>query len=356
MPTTTLSLTACLDDLESRIDEPVEAALLEQWRRFNRDDWPEPIFSPRRPAPNPPGIDWPIVGANAGLDDHDAMVIQQLRGCSEQLRQATGSPLNVRANYGTPIMAVPFGCELFRMPEATDTLPTAHPIAGGADAMKAALDRGKPDLNQPYLQRVFETGRRFAALKADYPKIGRWVNVYHPDLQGPFDIFEMVFGSAMFTVLFDEPDLVRATVDLITETYIDVMNRWDAICPIRRDAELTMHWCLYHRGGIMLRDDSAMNLSPEMFDQFIQPTDQRCLDAFGGGVMHACGRVEHFVDRLPDMPGLYGFNMSQPHLNDMDHVFSQTIDRGLPLLDFNRAAAEAALGAGRDLCGRVHCR
>jgi hypothetical protein len=353
--TAPLPLAACLDDLESRIDESVEATLLEDWRVFCEGHWPEPIFQPRRPGANPPKLDWPTIPLNRTLDDYDALTLDQFRACSNLLNGASGSPLCVRANYGTPIMAVLFGCELFVMPESTNTLPTAHPIPGGAEAMRAALDRGMPSFDHPYIQRVFETGRRFMRIKAEYPKIGRHVNIYHPDLQGPFDIFEMIFGSEIFMVLFDEPELVRQTVELIAETYIALMNEWEAISPIRKDDRLAPHWGVYHRGAIMLRDDSAMNLSPEMFDQFVRPFDQQCLDGFGGGAMHACGRVDHFVDRLADMPGLFAFNMSQPELNDMEAVFAHTIDQGIRLIGFPGQAAQSALDQGRDLRGRVHC-
>jgi hypothetical protein len=344
------------DNLESRIDETVERDLTEQWKRFCRLDWHEPIFCPGRPAPIPPGIDWPHVPVNHTLDDFDRMALQQLGATSGLLANAGGDLLMVRCNYGTPIMATLFGCELFVMPESTDTLPAPHPVPGGAEAMRAILDRGEVDLGQPYLQKVFEMGRRFMDIKTRYPKIGRWVHLYHPDLQGPFDIFEMVFGSEIFMALMDEPDLVHQVLELITRAYLQVIEQWRQIAPLTIDEGLGLHWGLMHRGAVMLRDDSAMNLSPQMFDQFIRPYEQRVLDAVGGGAMHACGRVEHFVDRLPDMPGLSAFNMSQPQLNDIEQVYRHTLDRGIVLIGLDGAAARASLAAGRDLKGRVHTR
>ena len=53
--------------------------------------------------------------------------------------------------------------------------------------------------------------------------------------------------------------------------------------------------------------------------------------------------------------GLTGIQLSQPHLNDLETIYANTVDRGIPLLSYPRAAAEAALAAGRDLRGRVHC-
>ena len=105
----------------------------------------------------------------------------------------------------------------------------------------------------------------------------------------------------------------------------------------------------------MLREDSAMNLSPETFGEFIEPYNQRLLDEFGGGATHYCGRGDHWIPRVPEMRGIYGVNLSQPELNNMETVYRYTVDRGIVLLGLRRDAAEEALARGRDLRGLVHC-
>jgi hypothetical protein len=104
-----------------------------------------------------------------------------------------------------------------------------------------------------------------------------------------------------------------------------------------------------HKGNIMLRTDSGMNLSPAMYDEFIRPYEQRCLDACGGGAIHYCGRGDHFIASMTSQRGLTGINLSQPHLNDMEVIYCNTVDRGIPILGLSRTAATAALAAGRDL-------
>jgi hypothetical protein len=106
----------------------------------------------------------------------------------------------------------------------------------------------------------------------------------------------------------------------------------------------------------MLRDDSAMNLSPAMFAEFIRPYDQRLLDHFGGGAIHYCGRGDHYLPLVAEMPGVTAINLSQPECNDMERVFEFTVDRGLNIIGLDGAAARAAVAAGRDLKGRVHAR
>jgi uroporphyrinogen-III decarboxylase len=179
------------------------------------------------------------------------------------------------------------------------------------------------------------------------------VRVYHPDTQGPMDICELLWGSSLFLALLDTPELVKALLDLITQTYIRFMQTWTAIAPLA--ADYNVHWSLLHRGKIMLRDDSAMNLSPAMFAEFVEPYDQRLLDAFGGGAIHFCGKGSHYIHRIPAMRGVYAINMSQPDYNDMETIFRHTADRGIKILGLARDTAEEALRQGRNLHGNVHC-
>jgi uroporphyrinogen-III decarboxylase len=112
---------------------------------------------------------------------------------------------------------------------------------------------------------------------------------------------------------------------------------------------------MLHGGHIMLRDDSAMNLSPAMYETFVKPYDQRLFDVLSGGAVHFCGRGDHYIESLSNVRGLHAINLSQPHLNDMEKIFRNTVDKGLAVLALPREAADAALAAGRDLKGLVHC-
>ena len=104
-----------LDDLEARIDVQQEERLLQQWIDFSDGRFEGDIFSPARSKPSPPGIDWPHVSVNAALDDMDMMALQQYGMCSQQLESGSGHLMNVRCNYGTSIIPLLFGVELFVM-------------------------------------------------------------------------------------------------------------------------------------------------------------------------------------------------------------------------------------------------
>ena len=342
-----------LDDLESRIDAQVEDDLYAQWRDFVDGRCQAGIFSPRRSRAVPARVEWPAVSVNRALDDFDTMILHQFGECSRVLAEGSGDLMCVRANYGTSILASLFGAELFMMDEELNTLPTSRPLPGGVAAMQKLVERGVPDVDNALGARTLEMGRRFVAVMTDYPKISKYVHVYHPDLQGPMDICEVLWGSAIFLDIVDMPGLVKSLLAVITEAYTRLMREWDAV--VKPEGPCAVHWGMLHKGHIMLRDDSAMNLSPAMFDEFIKPFDQRLMDTFGGGAVHFCGRGDHFIESLATTRGLTAVQMSQTELNNMETVYRSTVDRGLKLLGLPRDAAEAALASGRPLHGNVHC-
>jgi uroporphyrinogen-III decarboxylase len=162
----------------------------------------------------------------------------------------------------------------------------------------------------------------------------------------------VVWGSSIFYAIYDQPELVHDLLEIVTQTYIRCMRAWLKVVPFREG--YNAHWGLLHKGNIMLRDDSAMNLSPDMFDTFIRPYDQRLLDEFGGGAIHFCGKGDHYIERLSQMKGVYAIHMSQPEYNDMETMYSHTVDKGINVLGLRGEVAAESLAQGRALHGRVH--
>lgn len=160
-------------------------------------------------------------------------------------------------------------------------------------------------------------------------------------------------GPDLFYALYDHADLVKNLLELVTATYIAFMRAWQKIVPFQ--GHYAAHWGYLHRGCVMVRDDSAMNLSPEMFDEFVRPYDQRLLDEFGGGAIHFCGRGDHYIESMSEIAGLHAIHMSQPEYNDMEIIFTHTVDKGIKLIGLGRTAAEDALARARSLHGQVHC-
>ena len=342
---------ALLEDIERRIDPAVEEDLAAQWREFLYGKVEGDLFSARRKKPTEPGVDYPDVHINDAIDDLELMLQHCLRDVSLHLSTDTLNPC-VRANYGTGILPSLFGAELFMMPRNTATLPTTLPFHD-TEKIRALVEKGMPDLNGGLGQRVFDFTELCAEVFSHYPKIQKYVELYHPDTQGPLDVCELLWGSEMFLAMYDEPELVHDLLRLVTDTYTAFMEKWFRICPMH--PEMAVHWPpLRIRGGILLRNDSAMNLPPALYEECAAPYDAELLKHFKGGTVHFCGRGDHYMETLCKIPDLTGINMSQPEYNDMETIYRNTVDKGIPLLGFSRERAEADLGRPGGFHHRMH--
>ncbi len=322
---------ALLDDIERRIDPESEESMAAQWHDFLYDRFDGDIFQPYREKISSSALSIPHVNINDAIADYDQMLLAQLQLVSGALNSRNQN-LCVRANYGTGILSSLFGAEIFVMPREMDTLPTTRSI-GDTERIRELVERGMPDLMGGFGRRVFEFGELCAEVFRKYPNIHRYVEVYHPDTQGPLDICELLWGCEMFYAMYEEPELVHSMMQLLTDTYTAFLNKWFEIFPV--GSEMNVHWsALRHRGRILLRDDSAMNLSPELYEEFAAPYDGALLDRFDGGAVHFCGRGDHYIETLCNTPKLYGINMSQPELNNMEKIWANTVDKGIKMLMF----------------------
>jgi hypothetical protein len=308
---------ALLDDIERRIDPDTEDDFLHQWEEFWRGENDSIIFKPCRKQAAPPAISLKDVHINDAIGDVNLMLDYELNSLSKKLSGCHES-LGIRANWGTGIMTSLFGAEIFIMPRETKTLPTTKSF-NDSDKIRNILDKGIPDLYAGFGKNVLEFGELCAEIFKNYPKIQKYVQIYHPDTQGPLDIAELLWGSEMFYEMYDDPDLVHSALRLITDTYKAFLEKWYKIIP--KQNGLSVHWSIMHKGALMIRLDSAMNLSCDFYNEYSKPYDTELFDHFGGGCMHFCGRGDHYIDSLCEINNMYGFNMSQPHLNDLNKIF-----------------------------------
>ncbi len=321
-----------LEDIERRIDPETEDDYYEQWRQYWYEGTDTSVFSPVRKKKEPSKIEIRDIHINDALNDFELMLCSELAYVSKRL--SGNSALGIRSNYGTGIMSSLFGAEFFEMPRSANTLPTTRSW-NDSDKVREMLDKGLPDLRGGLGAKVFDFGEFCNQVFEKYPKIKKYVNLYHPDTQGPLDIAELLWGGEMFYEMYDDPELVHSALRLITDTYKAFLDKWHKeIAPKR---ELSYHWTIMHRGSILIRLDSAMNISTDFYNEYSKPYDKELFDYFGGGCIHFCGRGDHYIESLCDIESLYGINMSQPEHNDMEKIFNTVASRNKRIFAFPRS-------------------
>jgi hypothetical protein len=343
-----------LDDLENRIDPTVEADLLTQWRSFSSDEVAGQVFLPKRSPVAPGNLEYPAIMINDAINDStfEAMLLSQIGTINQLISSTAGTVPAIRANYGCNIIPSLFGCKIHMMEKKLNTLPGAFHLSGGVNMLRNCLAQGVPDILAGQGKQVFDCMAYFIDSLRDYPKLQKYCHIYHPDGQGVLDIAEVIYGSEIFLAFYDEPDLMHDFLKLITSTYIRFMDNYFQLVPPKEDYNCHYGWI--HRGKIRMSLDSCVNFSPEMYEGFSLPYDKILLNRYGG-IIHSCGKVDHFVNSLNLIgEGYYGFNLSQPHLNDMEKVFASTIDAGIRILNLNPVAVQKAQEKQRQLRGLVH--
>lgn len=351
-----VTLNRYFSDLENRLDDAEELRVERQWLDFADLKLTHGAFRTGR-TPKPSAIDWPKMLVNDALDDVTDMIYQQLWSVNQTLESGGGEMHNIRSNYGTGIIPSMFDAEIHIMPLSTDTLPGSKPFPDGSKGIRRMLDRGKNwDYSKGFAGKTFKMAEKFLELAKTYPKVSRFVHYYNPDLQGPLALCEALWGSSFYEDFYDEDamesHLLEDALDFFTELYLDFTDRFHRLAPTF-DAEHSVEWGCLHRGGTIIRNDSAMNISGELYREYVMPRDQRIISAVGGGI-HFCGRGDHYIQYVTAIEGLSCVNLSEPQRNNMEKIYSYTVDRDIIIFGLLKSEVDRAIASGRELRGRVH--
>lgn len=212
----------------------------------------------------------------------------------------------LRANYGVGLFPSLFGANSIIL---NNNMPWVENF-DSVDKIKKVVDSGIPDLNSGYGAKVIETYHFFKEKLAPYEKCNKGIKMYHPDLQGPFDVAHLLWGSDIYYAMYDEPELVHALMSLIADTYIKFMEKIKTVIDDEND-NFNFHWQSLYPGKVTLRDDSAVNLSLDAYQEFVKPYNQKIYKHFGTASMHFCGRADQWMYDLLAENEIKGHNFGR---------------------------------------------
>ena len=244
-------------------------------------------------------------------------------------------PATIRANFGTVLVASAFGA---RVEQVEDNPPWVRPFGSRAE-LAAGLARGPVDLTAGWLPRVVERYRFYREVLALYPPLPDVIRLVLPDLQGPVDTLEMLCGSALYADLIDDPAFVAQALDTVAAAQMALARQ---LAPLINDGPVGFshqHGFMI-RGRLLLRDDSAIMVSPRMYRRQIAPHDERVLAELGGGGIHSCGNFMHNVGAMLELPSLQCLDFGQSPLNDVDAIYAQARPRRIALVRVQVTAEE----------------
>lgn len=238
------------------------------------------------------------------------------------------SPYCLRPNFGVTIIASMFGAEVRLL---GDAMPWVRPLPAKPNAIQGLVEKPLPDLDAGLLPRVLEQMAFYRTALEGYPKCQAAFQPTLPDLQGPFSIAELLWGPDIYLALFDQPEWVDALMAKITELIVLVYRR---LAGEVRD-NIGPAWQYQHatavRGKMLVRDDSAINISPVQYRRFIQPHNARLAAELGEIGIHFCGNGMHQVDNMLAIEGVGCLDIGQPEMMDLDALYEKAAARGVAL-------------------------
>lgn len=149
------------------------------------------------------------------------------------------------------------------------------------------------------------------------------------DLQGAVDTAHLIYGDEFFYDLYDDEEFIDHLFDLSCTAIIKGgRDCLDIIDP----ADFVPHYnnlVLPRSAPLKISEDTSTLLGAEHIARYSISTDNRILEAFGGGYIHYCGDNPHlYRGVVHDCPLSLGLNFGNPERHDLPKVVRELAEEG----------------------------
>ena len=238
------------------------------------------------------------------------------------------NPLAIRNNHGTIQIGSLFGMEWGMR---GDDPPWIKPL-NSAEPVRALVEKSEPvDLSGGVIDRSVETLRFYADQLAKFPKCNQVIQISMPDLQGPFDTAEQLWGSEIYMGLIEEPELVTALMEKVVQTMLEVEKLYRPLTKDRLEPFANSQHGYNIPGRLLLRNDSSILMSPDHYRHIVAPMDAQLLKMVGGGSLHFCGNGEHMIEPMLEIPEVEGLDFGQSEMMDIRRIYALCRERNVTI-------------------------
>lgn len=190
--------------------------------------------------------------------------------------------LTIRANFGTVVIASIFG----GLVEQRENNPPWIRHFETLDEFKIIFDKDPLDFSQGICPNITERYRFYCDILSDYPNLQKCIKIVLPDLQGPLDSLELLRGSEIYSDFILDPELVENGLRLMSKAQVGFAKYLRPMISDDSDGFSHQH-AVGVKGNILIRNDSAIMISPEMYASQIAHFDEFVLKELGGGGVHS---------------------------------------------------------------------
>lgn len=236
-------------------------------------------------------------------------------------------PFTIRANFGTVIIASLFGG---KVEQRGENPPWVRHFETPED-FNTIFDRDPMDFSQGICPQVVSRYKFYKDIIAEYPNLQKCIKIVLPDLQGPLDSLELLRGSSVYEDFIMEPERVNEGLRLMARAQVGFAKYLQQFTTDNTGGYTHQH-ATSIKGNILIRNDSAIMISPEMYSEQVAHHDEFVLKEMGGGGIHSCGKIDFNIPEIFKLPSIQCFDFGQSHLNDLDFAYSLARQKKIPLI------------------------
>lgn len=236
-------------------------------------------------------------------------------------------PFTIRANFGTVIIASIFGGKIEQREENPPWVRNFETV----EEFNSIFDKDPLDFSQGICPQVISRYKFYNDIIAEYPNLQKCIKIVLPDLQGPLDSLELLRGSSIYEDFIMDPEKVDKGLQLIAKAQVGFAKYLHQFTTDKR-GEFTNQHATFIKGNILIRNDSAIMISPEMYSGQVAYHDEFVLKEMGGGGIHSCGKIDFNIPEIFKLPSIKCFDFGQSHLNDFSFSYLLAKEKKIPLV------------------------
>ncbi len=250
--------------------------------------------------------------------------------------------LSIRANLGLGLVAGILGGKV----EQIGNNPPWVRSFETEKEFRAIFDHDPTNVLCGWLPQVIDLYHYFDLVFEPYPILNKYIIRVLPDLQGPFDNYDLLRGSEAYIDFYNNKKLLRDGLKHVTQVQLTVAKMLSKL--VSNSTDNYQHGVMI-KGNILIRSDSGIMVSPKMYKDIVSPFDSMLLTEMKGGGIHSCGNIMNHADTFLSTTGIMSLDMGQAMMNNRDELYSKAKRLKIPLIRMEASKDELASG---DICNR----
>jgi hypothetical protein len=198
--------------------------------------------------------------------------------------------------------------------------------------------------NAGWIPRVLETYEFYHDVLSAYPELREIVRITLPDLQGPLDSVEMVRGGELFVEMVDSPEDVKTALEGAATIQAGCRNLFSPYTTDNKDGYSYQHGFMI-KGNILVRNDTAVMISPDLYESIVSPADELVLKQCSGGGIHSCGKFDQLIPSFFQLDSISSIDFGESYMNDVDAIYKEAVKKRVPLVRVQPTAEELTSGS-----------